>query len=243
MSNAVKFTPKRGEVRISAQRTSSDVQIAVTDTGEGIDPGFLPHVFEPFRQAENPSTRVHGGLGLGLSIVRYLAEAHGGTVAADSAGRGQGATFTVTLPIGAVVAPREPQAASPVLSTPELPEQQLTGTRILLVDDDDDGRRVFRAVLRHAGADVLDVGSAALAMEAIAMRRPDVVLTDIAMPQTDGYVLAKRLREANPGMKIVALSAFPAGRAPTKDSVFDAYVTKPVEPATLVEAVARVLRG
>jgi hypothetical protein len=243
LSNAVKFTPKRGEVRISARRTSSHMQFAVTDTGEGIDSGFLPHVFEPFRQAESPSTRVHGGLGLGLSIVRYLAEAHGGTVAAESAGRGQGSTFTVTLPIGAVAAPREPQAASPALAQPELPEKLLTGAKILVVDDDDDGRRVFRAVLRHAGAEVIDVGSAALALEAVALRRPDIVLTDIAMPQTDGYVLAKRLREENPGMKIVALSAFPAGRAPAKDSVFDAYVTKPVEPATLVDAVARALRA
>ncbi|HEX6082925.1 MAG TPA: PAS domain S-box protein [Thermoanaerobaculia bacterium] len=241
LSNAVKFTPKRGEVRISARRTSSHVQFAVTDTGEGIDPGFLPHVFEPFRQAENPSTRVHGGLGLGLSIVRYLAEAHGGTVAAESAGRGRGSTFTVTLPIGAAAAPREPQPPSPLLATPELPEKVLAGVKILLVDDDDDGRRVFRAVLRHSGAEVVDVGSAALALEAIALRRPDVVLTDIAMPQTDGYVLARRLREENPGMKIVALTAFPAGRAPAKDSVFDAYVTKPVEPATLVDAVARIL--
>ena len=241
LSNAIKFTPKRGEVRVSARRTSSHVQFAVTDTGEGIDPGFLPHVFEPFRQAENPSTRVHGGLGLGLSIVRYLAEAHGGTVAAESNGRGQGATFTVTLPIGAVAVPSEPQAPMPAMMPFTAVEQLLTGRKILLVDDDEDGRRVFRAVLRHAGADVVDVGSAALALEAIALRRPDIVLTDIAMPQTDGYVLAKQLRAENPGLKIIALTAFPAGRAPAKDSVFDAYVTKPVEPSTLVDVVARVL--
>ena len=243
LSNAIKFTPRNGEVKISARHTSSHVQFAVTDTGEGIDPNFLPHVFEAFRQAESPSTRVHGGLGLGLSIVRYLAEAHGGTVAAESAGRGEGATFTVTLPVGAVVAPREPEEPVPVLTPADIPEQLLTDVKILLVDDDEDGRRVFRAVLRRAGADVVDVSSAALALEAMALRRPDIVLTDIAMPQTDGYALARRLREEYRDLKIIAVSAFPAGRAAAKDSVFDAYVTKPVEPLALVDAVARVLRG
>jgi PAS domain S-box-containing protein len=241
LSNAVKFTPRQGEVRVSARRTASHVQFTVSDSGEGIDPGFLPHVFEPFRQAENPSTRVHGGLGLGLSIVRYLAEAHGGTVAAESQGRGQGATFSVTLPIGAVAAPREPQAPTPLHEPLAIAERLLDGVSLLLVDDDEEGRRVFRAILRRAGADVVDVGSAALALQSIAQRRPDLVLTDIAMPQTDGYVLARQLREENPGLRIVALTAFPAGRAPAKDSVFDAYVTKPVEPTTLVDAVARAL--
>jgi PAS domain S-box-containing protein len=241
LTNAVKFTPKRGEVRVGARRTSSHVQFSVTDTGEGIEPSFLPHVFEPFRQAENPSTRVHGGLGLGLSIVRYLAEAHGGTVAAESAGRGKGATFTVTLPIAAVAVPVEPH----VLAAPPAPlqsiEQRLVGVNILLVDDDEEGRRVFRAVLRRAGAEVTDVGSVAQALDSIAARRPDVVLTDIAMPGTDGYVLARRLRDEMPDLKIVALSAFPAGRTPGKDKVFDWYVTKPVEPAELVDAIARTL--
>ncbi|HYC93379.1 MAG TPA: PAS domain S-box protein [Thermoanaerobaculia bacterium] len=243
LSNAIKFTPRNGEVKVSARRTSSHVQFVVSDSGEGIDPSFLPHVFEAFRQAESPNTRVHGGLGLGLSIVRYLAEAHGGTVAAESTGRGQGATFTVTLPVGAVAAPREPQAPAATAATPETIEQRLEGTRIVLVDDDEEGRRVFRTVLRRAGAEVVDVGSAALALEAIALRRPDVVLTDIAMPQTDGYVLARRLRQENPGLKIIAVTAFPAGRSPSRDSVFDAYVMKPVEPATLVDSIATVLAG
>jgi len=240
MTNAVKFTPRRGQVTISARRTSSHLQFAVMDTGEGIDPGFLPHVFEPFRQAENPSTRVHGGLGLGLSIVRYLAEAHGGTVAAESAGRGQGATFTVTLPIGGVAAEPQPPHAPAARETPDFGNGRLAGKTIVLVDDDEEGRRVFRAILLRAGADVTDVNTAARAAEAVRARRPDVVLTDIAMPGTDGYALARSLREEHAGLKIIALTAFPAGRAGAKDSVFDAYVTKPIEPAELVDAVARV---
>jgi PAS domain S-box-containing protein len=240
LSNAVKFTPRAGEVRVSARRTTSHVQFAVTDTGEGIDPGFLPHVFEPFRQSENPSTRVHGGLGLGLSIVRYLSEAHGGTVAAESGGKGHGATFTVTLPVGAVAAPAATPEAPVLLEVPELAAHQLTGVRIVLVDDDEEGRRVFRAVLRRAGADLVDVSSAALALEAIAARTPDVVITDIAMPGTDGYALARQLRAEHANLKIVALTAFPAGRAGTRDSVFDAYVTKPVEPVDLVNTIAKL---
>ena len=240
MTNAVKFTPRRGQVTISARRTSSHIQFAVTDTGEGIDPSFLPHVFEPFRQAENPSTRVHGGLGLGLSIVRYLAEAHGGTVAAESEGKGLGATFTVTLPIAAVVAEKQTPHATVVRPTPEFGEQRLAGKTILLVDDDEEGRRVFRTILLRAGAEVVDVNTAEKAAAAVRERRPDIVLTDIAMPGTDGYSLARRLREEHAGLKIIALTAFPAGRAGGKDKVFDAYVTKPVEPAELVDAVAKV---
>jgi PAS domain S-box-containing protein len=241
LSNAIKFTPKQGEVRLSARRTSSHMQFCVTDSGEGIATNFLPHVFEPFRQAENPSTRVHGGLGLGLSIVRYLAEAHGGTVSAESEGRGAGATFTVTLPIRGVAEPHVVEKRAPLTAPPDFSGERLADVSILLVDDDEEARRVFRAILRRAGADVTDVSSVALAMTVLEAKRPDIVVTDIAMPQTDGYTFARRLREELPGLKVVALSAFPAGRAAAKDSVFDAYVTKPVEPTELVEAIARVL--
>jgi len=236
LTNAVKFTPKNREIHMHARRTSSHVEISVTDTGEGIEPGFLPHVFEPFRQAENPSTRVHGGLGLGLSIVRYLAEAHGGTVAAESEGRGKGATFTVTLPIGAVTAarPQLPESTAPEATT-------LSGRTILLVDDDTDGRHVVRAFLRNAGAEVTDVDSAARALNALEERRPDIVITDIAMPTMDGYALARQIRELQPKLKVVALSAFPAGRGGGQDGVFDGYISKPVEPADLVAGIARVL--
>jgi CheY-like chemotaxis protein/two-component sensor histidine kinase len=241
LSNAVKFTPKDGRVDVTARRTSSHVQIAVADSGDGIDVSFLPHVFEPFRQAENPSTRVHGGLGLGLSIVRYLAEAHGGTVAAESLGRGQGATFSVTLPIGALKFERPPLTVVPGPSAAEPIPQRLSGASILLVDDDREGRMVVRALLRHAGANIIDVESAALALEELAKQLPDLVITDIAMPHVGGYSLARDIRAQTPDLKIVALTAFPAGRSGGHDAIFDAFITKPVEPSELVDAIARIL--
>jgi PAS domain S-box-containing protein len=241
LTNAVKFTPRGGRITLEAQRTSSHIQISVTDTGEGIDPGFLPHVFEPFRQAENPSTRVHGGLGLGLSIVRYLAEAHGGTVSAESQGKGQGATFIVTLPIGAVADSRPAPMIIHAQSDPEPVQKRLTGARILLVDDDAEGRQVVRLVLRQAGATVTDVASPPDAIDQVAEHRFDLIISDIAMPHMDGYALARQIRGLSAQQKIVALSAFPAGSAASRDSVFDAYITKPVEPSELVDCVARIL--
>ena len=240
LTNAVKFTPKRGRIEISARRTSSHVQVAVTDSGEGIEPSFLPHVFEPFRQAENPSTRVHGGLGLGLSIVRYLAEAHGGTVSAESRGRGQGATFTVTLPVAALAV--KPQQAGTVATfpSPRPVPARLVGKLIVLVDDDAEGRRLVRTLLRTAGAEVIEADSAAMVLDIVSRQRPDIVITDIAMPHVDGYSLGRQLRERIPDLKIVALSAFPAGRS-AQDVVFDNYIAKPVEPAELIDCIARVL--
>jgi PAS domain S-box-containing protein len=238
LTNAVKFTPKSGRILLRARRTSSHLQIAITDSGAGIDPGFLPHVFEPFRQAENPSTRVYGGLGLGLSIVRYLVEAHGGTVAAESTGRDQGSTFTVTLPLGALASPRpEPIAFSALPSVIDLPKK-LGGVTILLVDDDDESRRLVYTVLTRAGAQVTSTASGPQALDALQQRTPDLIITDIAMPHMDGYTLARKVREELPNQKIVALSAFPAGRSGLADSPFDAYLFKPIEPVELVDAIA-----
>ncbi|HYR28445.1 MAG TPA: PAS domain S-box protein [Thermoanaerobaculia bacterium] len=242
LTNAVKFTPRVGQISVSARRTTSHAQISVTDTGEGIEPAFLPHVFEQFRQAENPSTRVHGGLGLGLSIVRYLVEAHGGIVTAESAGRGKGATFTVTIPIGAVAAERVPATTAPEPTTPQPVRRRLVGRTIVLVDDDADGRRMISLLLRQAGAEVRDLDSAVRAIDVVEQHVPDLVITDIAMPQIDGYTLARRLREIAPSIRIAALSAFPAGRN-NADNVFDLYIAKPVEPGELVDEIAKVLGG
>jgi signal transduction histidine kinase len=169
LSNAVKFTPRHGLVEISAQRMASEVQITVRDTGEGIDPAFLPHVFEPFRQAENPQTRTHGGLGLGLSIVRYIAEAHGGSVTAESEGRGRGATFIVTLPIRPI-ATADGTVRKNVGAT-FLQRDRLRGVDIVLVGDDAQSRTMVTTVLRAAGANVVPLDSAIASLDVFERRQ------------------------------------------------------------------------
>lgn len=238
LTNALKFTPRGGTVQVSAQRTASRVEISVSDNGEGIDPHFLPHIFEPFRQAESPQTRVHGGLGLGLSIVRYIAEAHGGTIAAESEGKGRGATFTVTLPVRSVSV-----ATTPVRNTwgqTFVHHDRLRGVEIVLVDDDNEARKLVAGILRAAGANVLPLDSASAALEAIDRHRPAVVITDIAMPEMDGYALTRKLREREygPALKIMVLSAFPAR---SEDSGgFSAWLSKPIDPFHLVDEVVRI---
>jgi PAS domain S-box-containing protein len=237
LANAVKFTPRNGSVTVAARRTSSQVEIAVSDTGEGIDPQFLPHIFEPFRQAESPQTRVHGGLGLGLSIVRYIAEAHGGTVAAKSEGRGKGSTFTVALPVLAVGT--SSGAVRTALGDTFMHRDRLRGVDIVLVDDEVESRKMLTAVLRAAGANVLPLDSAGAALAAIDQRRPHIVITDIAMPEMDGYAFTRTLRARyGAQLKVAALSAFPARHDET--SGFDAYLTKPIDPFHLVDEVARI---
>src|SRR5436190_1594365 len=221
-------------------RTASHVEICVRDSGEGIEGHFLPHIFEPFRQAENPSTRVHGGLGLGLSIVRYLVEAHGGTVSAESEGRGKGATFIITLPVGAVRT--APKPGSLDVPADEMIEKSLRGLRILIVDDDREARQMIRAVLLQAGAEVIAVDTAQRALEELGMRTADVLVTDIAMPSMDGYALVREVREQkqHDQMKIAALSAFPSGRVNATSSGFDEFLSKPIDPFALVDAIARL---
>jgi PAS domain S-box-containing protein len=238
LANAVKFTPRHGSVTVSARRTSSQMEISVSDTGEGIDPQFLPHIFEPFRQAESPQTRIHGGLGLGLSIVRYIAEAHGGTVAAKSEGRGKGSTFTVTLPVMAVNA--NTSAVRNPFGDTFMHRDRLRGLDIVLVDDEPESRKVVTAVLRAAGANVISLDSAGAALTAIDQNRPHLVITDIAMPEMDGYTFTRtlRAREYGPQLKVAALSAFPARH--DQASGFDAYLSKPIDPFHLVDEVARI---
>jgi PAS domain S-box-containing protein len=244
LTNAVKFTPKEGLIEVSARRTSSHVQITVRDTGEGIEPQFLPHVFEPFRQAENPQTRTHGGLGLGLSIVRYIVEAHGGTVAAESKGKSTGATFTVTLPVDAMVSPSvQQQTHGPEQPVRTIDPRRLAGMDVLLVEDERESRDLIRAVLRAAGASVTASESAADALKYLESAVPDLIITDIAMPQMDGYAFVRELRRRNDtgSMNIVALSAFPAGTA--DKSGFDAFLAKPIEPADFIDEIARFKPG
>jgi PAS domain S-box-containing protein len=241
LSNAVKFTPRRGAVQIAARRTASQIQISVTDNGEGIDPHFLPHMFEPFRQAESPQTRVHGGLGLGLSIVRYIAEAHGGMVTAESEGRGKGSTFTITLPVQAVTAGDAPIRTT--MGNTFMHRDRLAGVSVVLVDDDAESRKMVTAVLRASGATVLAVDSAAAALAAVDHQRPDLIITDIAMPEVDGYALKRllRARDYGPTLKLVALSAFPESAKERQG--FDAYLSKPIDPCHLIDEIAKIVQG
>jgi len=188
--------------------------------------------------AEPPQTRVHGGLGLGLSIVRYIVEAHGGTITAESEGRGKGATFTVTLPVRAV-STNTGAVRNPMGET-FLHRDRLRGLQIVLVDDELESRKLVTAVLRAAGATVLPLESASAVLESLDQKLPDLVITDIAMPDMDGYTLTRTLRARPYGdqLKIIALSAFPARS--DESSGFDAYLTKPIDPFHLVDDVARI---
>ena len=208
LSNAVKFTPKGGKVQVLLERVNSHVEISVIDTGIGIKPEFLPHVFDRFRQADAGTTRRHGGLGLGLAIVKQLVEMHGGSIRAKSPGEGQGATFTVTLPITVVHPERpEPRQARPRSTSRRriiCQDGALAGLKVLVVDDEPDARQLLRRVLTDCEA---EVAVAALAAEALAAHRafrPDVIVSDIGMPEQDGYdfirqVRASLLGEGTPG--------------------------------------------
>lgn len=238
LTNAVKFTPHGGTVGLAARRTPRGLEIEVRDSGEGIEAEFLPHMFEPFRQAEGPSTRSHGGLGLGLSIVRYLVEAHGGTVSVASPGKGLGARFSVSLPL-----PEGAGWGHPGRSVQdEIANRPLRDRRLLVVDDDSEGRRLVATLLRRAGAIVHEVDSGFAALAALEEYTPDLIVTDLAMPVMDGlsFVHAARTRPALAALPIVALSAFPpgSGRSPGE---FAAYLMKPVDPFELLDTLVRVL--
>src|SRR5688572_14551895 len=192
LSNAVKFTSSGGRVEVRMQIEGSDVRVDVTDTGNGIAPAFLPHVFERFRQADGSSTRTHGGLGLGLSIGRHLVELHGGRMTADSPGEGQGATFSVYLPLRDA----EPRLPVPV---PVEPRQRtrtldLEGTHVLIVDDGPDARELLRVMLADTGARISEAETAAEALRIYSEDRPDIILADVAMPGHDGYSLVRTIR-------------------------------------------------
>lgn len=261
LSNAVKFTPPGGRIVVSVARASRPateaIEIRVTDTGEGIDPEFLPHVFERFRQGDVLPTRAQGGLGLGLAIVRHIVELHGGTVEAESAGRGCGATFVVRLPVHAVLpeplSERGDRLTHRMLAgacgDEEIDPKSLAGTRVLVVDDEDDARELVMVVLRERGAEPRGAGSVFEALRLAEEFRPDVVVADIGMPSEDGCVLIRRLRLRESDRRIppfaaLALTGYarPEDRRRALAAGFQAHVAKPVSPDTLVSAILRVTR-
>lgn len=238
LTNAIKFTPHGGVVTIGVRREGDQVALFVRDTGIGIASGFIDHVFERFRQADATTTRKHGGLGLGLSIVKHLVEQHGGTVHAHSAGEGQGACFTVRLPRrggrhdAAAGAPRAAAA------------QDLSGLQVLVVDDEDDARELIKRILNDCNADVLTAATATEALALLRHARPDLMVSDLGMPEVDGYGLLERIRALGPDgggdLPAIALTAFAHAedRLRALSSGFMAHISKPVEPAELISKVA-----
>jgi PAS domain S-box-containing protein len=245
--NAIKFTPRGGRVQVQIERIKSQVEIAVSDTGQGIKPEFLPYVFERFRQEDASSTRRYGGLGLGLAIVRHLTELHGGSVSVDSPGEGQGATFKIRLPltiadtIRAETVGRHPAIGGGIKSE-DLPK--LDGLKVLAVDDEPDARELLKAILEPAGALVRTAGGMREALDAIDQWPPDVLVSDIGMPNGDGYDLIRAVRkmESSIGRKMQAVALTAYARAEDRmralASGYQMHVGKPVEPAELIAVLA-----
>jgi signal transduction histidine kinase/ActR/RegA family two-component response regulator len=248
--NALKFTPSGGKVEVRLERRGPEVQIVVHDTGAGIRREFLPYVFDRFRQEDTTEARSHGGLGLGLAIVRHLVELHNGSIYAESPGEGQGATFTVTLPVlgGAEASAVEP--VSPTAGPPAVLDEAptLKGLRVLVVDDDLNTRDLFTRMLEQYDAHVTAVESAGAALTALERWKPDVLVSDIAMPEESGYVLMRKIRRLPPEqggtVPALALTAY-AGASDIKLALsagFSAHAAKPIEPAGLALAVAELAR-
>jgi PAS domain S-box-containing protein len=243
LSNAVKFTPEGGRVIVRLTQVDRHAQIQVQDTGRGISPDFLPHVFEYFRQADSTTTRKFGGLGLGLAIVRHFTELHGGTVQAESLGEGLGATFTVRLPMLADL--------NPIRSIRPLPEHQvdLAGLTVLVVDDDDDIRELLTVMLQQHGAQVHSSASAAEALLALEHHHPDLLISDIGMPGVDGYMLIQQVRrrslDQSSTIPAIALTAY-AGELNQQKALtagFQMHLSKPIEPEELLQAIATLLNS
>jgi signal transduction histidine kinase/ActR/RegA family two-component response regulator len=246
LTNAIKFTKPGGRIDLRLECEGRVGRISVKDDGIGIPPDVLPHVFERFKQADDSATRQHGGLGLGLSIVRHVVEAHGGTVRALSEGVGRGTEMLVELPTSE--APKAPTDADhPAAADP--PSPTLDGARVLLIDDDEDTRDYLAAALQASGADLVAVGSATAAAETMGVWRPDVIISDIAMPGLDGYAFIRGVRalpeEAGGRTPAVALTALARSRDRVRAFAagFQTHLTKPIDPRELVLAVASLLPG
>ncbi|MBW4683859.1 MAG: response regulator [Komarekiella atlantica HA4396-MV6] len=243
LSNAIKFTPSEGRVQLHLKQVNSNAQITVSDTGQGISAEFLPYIFERFSQADSTTTRANNGLGLGLAIVRYLVEMHSGKVYAASQGQGQGATFTVQLPI---VEPSPPQQL-----INESKDHHLIGLdnlQILLVEDNPDTRELITFILEQSGAQVTAVSSVGEALEMLAKFKPDILLSDIGMPEEDGYSLIRKIRaqetEQKEKLPAIALTAFARDeeRILILQAGFQAHISKPVEPDELIKVVTNLVK-
>ena len=261
LSNAIKFTPHGGRVQISLNRVNSHVEIAVEDSGQGISPTFLPHVFDRFRQEDASTTRTHRGLGIGLSIVRHLVELHGGAVSAQSPGVGEGAVFRVMLPLTAVlpqggVDTIDRHPSQPGVAVARQAGSTLAGLRLLVVDDEADTRELLARVLTEEGATVQKAGSSAEALEFCLEQPPDVLISDIGMPGEDGYALIRRIRKLPPQspsadgraspsrVPAIALTAFARSedRILALNAGFQAHVAKPAEPDELIATIVSLIQ-
>jgi two-component system CheB/CheR fusion protein len=244
MSNAAKFTPSGGQVQLRLSRTGEQVEIRVSDTGQGIDAAFLPHVFERFRQADAPSTRLNSGLGLGLAIAKNLVELHGGQITAQSDGPGKGSVFTVRLPL-----PRVPENADDT----DLPAAdaftRLSGKKLLLVEDVEETRNALVVLLKRLGINLVAVGTAEQALQEYVAGRPDLIISDIGLPSMDGYQLIREIRKLEteqnaPAVPAMAMTAYDSNLAQARaiESGFQQYLTKPTEPQRLIAAMVALLR-
>jgi len=252
LSNAVKFTPKGGKIQVVLERVNSHVEVVIEDTGIGIRADFLAYVFDRFRQGDATTTRRYGGLGLGLSIVRTLVELHGGSVRVKSAGENQGSTFIVALPISQVRSDDPAQelttaaASTDPLVTIQLP--RLDGAKVLIVDDDQDGCTMLARILEERGAHTTCTGSAREALDRLRQERFDILLSDIGMPDVDGYELLKRVRvlDASRPAPIPAIAITAYARAEDRQrsllAGYNMHLSKPIEAAELVAAMAGLLR-
>ncbi|HEY9432350.1 MAG TPA: ATP-binding protein, partial [Blastocatellia bacterium] len=250
LSNAVKFTPVEGQIEVRLEREGAHVRLTLSDSGEGIEPEFLPFVFDRFRQFEGRPARVHGGLGLGLAIVRHLVELHGGTVSAASRGRGQGATFIVTLPLAASPEESSEIERARLAGAGEIPQSHapspdhLRDLRVLVVDDEPDARNLLGLILTSYEAEVRDCASAAEALQILDEWQPDVMVSDIGMPVEDGYELMRKVRACEPErgglVSALALTAYARAEEAQRATAagYQAHIPKPVEPGELATAVA-----
>jgi signal transduction histidine kinase len=247
LTNAVKFTGEGGRITVEAAIDDDRIVLDITDSGVGIAPNFLPQVFERFRQADGSTTRSHGGLGLGLAIVKKLVELHGGSVSASSAGLGAGSTFTVRLPImqdQPLAGTADPVETGEAHAPPGGGTSSIQDVKVLLVEDDPDGREMVSHLLTEHGGQVSAVGSAEAALEALAEGTFDVVVSDIAMPDVDGYELLERIRAGGNLIPAIALTAFarPEDRDKALGAGYAAHLSKPVEPPALIAALAQISR-